>query len=150
MGIGQGDFLVTPLQMAVATASIANGGELLRPQLVSKITDKDGKTIFTAQKEVIRSDMASKENIQIVREGMRLTVTGGSGTLLQDLPVAAAAKTGTAQFGSEGKTHGWMTVFAPYNDPQIALVVLVEAGGEGYASAGPVAKDILNWYFSHH
>lgn len=147
LGIGQGDFLVTPLQMATAFSAIANGGELLKPQLVAKITDKDDKVIQDFSKEVIRKDFISAENIQIVREGMRQAVTSGSAKALSDLPEMVAAKTGTAQFGDEGKTHAWMEAFAPYNDPQIAIVVLIEQGGEGYATAGPVVKNILNWYF---
>ena len=148
LGIGQGDFLVTPLQMAAAYAAIANGGELLSPKIVDKIVDKDGKVIFKQDKEVIRQDFISPENLQIVREGMRQAVTSGSAKLLSDLPVMAAAKTGTAQFGDEGKTHAWMAAFAPYRDPQIVIIVLVEAGGEGYATAGPLVNDVLNWYFS--
>lgn len=148
LGIGQGDFLVTPLQMAQAISVIANDGELLQPRIVQKITDKDGKVVKEYQKEVIKDNIASSENLQIVREGMRLAVTAGSATRLSDLPIAAAAKTGTAQFGAEGKTHAWMAAFAPYNDPQIVVVTLIEEGGEGYATAGPVTYDILNWYFS--
>lgn len=147
LGIGQGDFLVTPLQMAVGIAAIANGGELLKPQLVAKITDKDGQEIYVINKEIIRQGFIDKDNIQIVREGMRLAVTAGSATMLADLPVAAAAKTGTAQFGNEGKTHGWMVAFAPYNNPEIALVVIIEEGGEGHVSAAPVVRDIFDWYF---
>lgn len=148
LGIGQGDFLVTPLQMAAAYGVIANNGELLVPQIASKITDKDGNVIWQSNKEIIRKDFIAKENLQIVREGMRQAVTTGSAKLLADLPVMAAAKTGTAQFGNEGKTHGWMAAFAPYHDPQIVIIVLVEAGSEGYASAGPVINETLNWYFS--
>ena len=148
LGIGQGDFLITPLQMLMATSVIANGGELLRPQIASKVTDKDGKVVWEAKKDVRGSNFIDGANLQVVREGMRQAVTSGSATRLSGLPVAAAAKTGTAQFGSEGKTHAWMTAFAPYNDPQIAIVVLVEEGGEGYATAGPVVNDIFNWYFS--
>jgi penicillin-binding protein 2 len=148
LGIGQGDFLVTPLQLATAYAAIANGGELLKPHLVTKITDQDGREIFVAKKEIIRDNFVDKANIQIVREGMREAVTSGSAQLLNGLPVAVAAKTGTAQFGAEGKTHGWEAAFAPYNNPQIVIIVLIEGGGEGYSSAGPVVRDVLNWYFS--
>ncbi|MDO8686614.1 MAG: penicillin-binding protein 2 [Candidatus Berkelbacteria bacterium] len=149
MSIGQGDVNVTPLQMAVATAAIANNGELLKPYLVQKITDGDGKVIKDNQKEVIRSGFIDQGNLQIVREGMRNCVDASYGSCrsLSDLP-AVAAKTGTAQYGAEGKTHAWMISFAPYNDPQIALAVIVEGGGEGYSTAGPVTKNILNWYFT--
>jgi len=148
LGIGQGDFLVTPLQMAVGISAIANGGELLRPQMVTKITDKDGQEIYQLQKEIVSKGFVDEANIQIVREGMRLAVTAGSAQMLDGLPIAAAAKTGTAQFGSEGKTHGWMTAFAPYNNPEIAIVVIIEKGGEGHASAAPVVRNVLDWYFS--
>lgn len=148
LGIGQGDFLITPLQMAVATASIANGGELLKPQIVAKITNKDGQVIQEFPKEVKTADLINPDYLQVVREGMRQAVTTGSARRLSDLPVTAAAKTGTAQFGNEGKTHAWMTTFAPYNDPQIVVVTVIEEGGEGYQTAGPVTFDILNWYFS--
>lgn len=149
LGIGQGDFLITPLQMAMATSVIINGGELLRPQIVSKITDKDGNVVQDFKKDVKENQIIDNQNLQIVREGMRQAVTSGSAKLLSDLPVAVAAKTGTAQFGAEGKTHAWMTAFAPYNNPQIMLVVLVEEGGEGYATAGPVVYNVFNWYFNH-
>lgn len=148
LGIGQGDFLVTPLQMAVAYGAIANGGELINPKIVSKITDKNGNLVWESNKEIIRKNFISEENLQVVREGMRQAVTSGSATLLSDLPVMAAAKTGTAQFGNEGETHAWEVAFAPYHDPQIVIVVLVEAGGEGYSTAGPVVNNVLSWYFS--
>jgi len=149
LGIGQGDFLVTPLQMAQAMAVIANGGELLKPQLVTKITDKDGQVVEEFSKIVKGSKFVSDDNLRIVREGMRQAVTSSSGSArqLNDLPVAVAAKTGTAQFGNEGKTHAWMAAFAPYDNPQIVMVALIEEGGEGYVTAGPVVYDILNWYF---
>lgn len=147
MAIGQGDVLATPLQMAVATASVANGGELLKPFIVSQIKDGD-QIILENNKEVIRKDYISSDNIAVVRQGMRQAVTSGSASALGDLPVEVAAKTGTAQFGSEGKTHAWMIAFAPYDNPTIAIAVLVEGGGEGYATAGPVVKDTLNYLFT--
>lgn len=149
LGIGQGDFLITPLEMVNAISAIANGGELLKPRIVQKITDQENHTIYENQKEVIRKNFIKDENLQIVREGMRLAVTGGSARLLGDLRVDAAAKTGTAQFGTEGKTHSWMVSYAPYHNPEIAIVVLIEEGGEGYATAGPVTRDMLDWYFNN-
>ncbi|HLB95596.1 MAG TPA: penicillin-binding protein 2 [Patescibacteria group bacterium] len=148
LGIGQGDFLVTPIQMATAAAAIANGGEVLKPQIVSKITDKDGKLIWEFKKEVKRSGIIDGANLQVIREGMRQAVTSGSAKRLGDLPVQAAAKTGTAQFGSEGKTHAWMIAFAPYANPEIVVATLIEDGGEGHATAGPVVQEVFSWYFS--
>jgi len=148
MSIGQGDVLVTPLQMVTAIASIANGGQLLKPYLVEKIKNSDGQIVKETQKTVLNKEFISPENIQIVREGMRQAVTSGSASQFNDLPFPVGAKTGTAQFGDQDKTHAWMVAFAPYDDPQIAIAVIVEGAGEGYAAAGPVVKDSLSWYFS--
>ena len=92
-------------------------------------------------------------NIQIVREGMRQTVTGknsplASATILNSLPVTSAAKTGTAETPKEGVYHNWVTVFAPYENPEIVLTVMFESVEGLRAAAVPVARDILNWYFT--
>ena len=84
----------------------------------------------------------------MVREGMRKTVTDGSARSLSALPVAVAGKTGTAQFGSDDKTHAWFISFAPYENPEIAMVVLMEGGGEGSSSSVPVTKEVFQWYFT--
>lgn len=149
MAIGQGDFLTTPLQLVNAIATIANGGELLKPHLISKETDFAGQIVKEYGKEVIRKDFIDVYNLKVVREGMRQAVISGSARQLADLPVEVAGKTGTAQFDQTERTHAWFVSFAPYNNPEIALIVLVEAGGEGHEVAVPVAREILNWYFSH-
>jgi len=148
VSIGQGDMLVTPIQMLRATAAIANGGKLMKPQLVNRITDSKGKTIEQFSPVVQKENFIDSKNIRIVQEGMRLTITDGSARNLNDLPVAIAGKTGTAQFLNNEKTHAWFTCYAPYDDPQIAIIVLVDGGGGGHEIAAPVAKDILNYYFT--
>ncbi|MAF20816.1 MAG: penicillin-binding protein 2 [Parcubacteria group bacterium] len=142
--IGQGDITATPLQIALATASIANGGILYQPQIVDRIIDS-AKDIPA---QVIRDDFIQPANIKTVQQGMRQAVLTGSARSLADLPVKAAGKTGTAQFGSQDQTHAWFTGFAPYEHPEIVLTILIEAGGEGHKAAVPVAKEILSWYFS--
>lgn len=77
-----------------------------------------------------------------------MTVTEGTAQSLKTLPVEAAGKTGTAQYGTQDKTHSWFIAFAPYDNPTIALAVLVEGGGESHSGAVPVAKEVLDWYFS--
>lgn len=149
LSIGQGDFLVSPLQMGRAIATIANNGRLLKPQLISEIISQDGKTLVKNSPEEIRSGFINPNNLRIVREGMRQTVTDGSARLLSDLPFTSAGKTGTAQFGNEGKTHSWFVSFAPYENPEIVLVVMIEEGGEGHETALPIAKNILKWYFEN-
>lgn len=148
VSIGQGDLLVTPLQMVRATATIANGGSLLHPTLVQKITDPNGNVISELGNNVENPQIADPNIIQIVQEGMRMAVTGGSANQMQDLPIAVAGKTGTAQFFNNAKTHAWFECYAPYDNPQIALVVIVEGGGGGHEIALPVAKNILNYYFT--
>jgi penicillin-binding protein 2 len=145
--IGQGFVTATPLQLANFTASIANGGTLYKPHLVSQIKKSNGE-IISVEPEVIRSNFVSPEVLNVVREGMRQTIVGGTAQPLKDMPVEIAGKTGTAQFGvGAAQTHGWLISFAPYENPEIAMVVLVEGGGEGFTSALPVTKEVYQWYF---
>lgn len=137
LSIGQGDLLVTPLQLARVTAAIANGGRLVRPHVVMSSSTADG----VRQLDVPASDLAT------VRQGMRDTVTYGSGRRLNDLPFPVAGKTGTAQWRSDKPTHAWFTGYAPANDPMVVVTVLLEEGGEGSTYAVPVAGEILEaWY----
>lgn len=145
--IGQGFVTATPLQLANYISAIANGGTLYVPEIVNSIKKNNG-SVETINSKVIRSNFISKDVISIVREGMRQTVTSGTAQSLKDLPVEIAGKTGTAQFGTENKVHTWFVSFAPYDNPSIAMVVLVEGGNESSSLAVPVTKEVLNWYFS--
>lgn len=146
--IGQGFVTATPLQLANMTAAIANGGTVYRPHFVSYIKKNNG-TEEKIEPKIINQNFITSSNLQVVREGMRMTVSSkqGSARQLADLKTAVAGKTGTAQFGSENKTHGWFISFAPYEDPEIAMAVLVEGGGEGHSTAVPVTKEVYRWYF---
>lgn len=145
--IGQGFVTATPLQLANYTAAIANGGTLYYPRIVNRIRSIEGKEKIIEPK-ITRSNFISKNVLDVVREGMRQTVVSGTARILNDLPVEAAGKTGTAEFGTGDETHSWFIAFAPYDNPEIAIAVLVEGGGEGNSAALPVAKDALGWYFS--
>lgn len=145
--IGQGDVIVTPLQVANYTAAIANGGTLYQPRLVSKILGSGNSVIEEISPQVIRTNFISPDNLRIVREGMRETVTIGSARSMSILPVEVAGKTGTAQWSTKKSPHAWFIGFAPYDNPTVVIAVLVEEGIEGSAIAVPIAKDILNWYF---
>ncbi|MBE3141656.1 MAG: penicillin-binding protein 2, partial [Thermoplasmata archaeon] len=147
ISIGQGDLTVTPLQLLNYTAAMANGGTFYKPHLVSKIQTADGQMVKTIAPEVIAKDVVSGENLAVSREGMRLVASAGTGRLLSDLPVPSAGKTGTAQ-NPHGEPHSWFISFAPYDNPQIAIVVMVENAGEGHEYALPVTKEILNYYFT--
>lgn len=146
--IGQGYVTATPIQLVNYIAAIANGGTLYRPHIVSEIKKNSGE-INVIEPEIIRSDFASEDVINVVKEGMRQTVTGGTAQSLKDLPIEVAGKTGTAQFGGEDKTHGWFVSFAPYDNPEIAMLVLAEGGGEGHSSGVPVTKEVFQWYFGN-
>ncbi|MFZ2192924.1 MAG: penicillin-binding protein 2 [Candidatus Moraniibacteriota bacterium] len=146
--IGQGFITSTPLQVANYTAAIANGGTLYVPRVVNRIKKNNNTEEYISAK-IVRKDFISDDVMQVIREGMRQVVTDGTAQTLKDLSVPVAGKTGTAQFGVGGKeTHGWFISFAPYENPEIAMVVLAEGGGEGHSSAVPVTKEVYDWYFN--
>ncbi len=144
--IGQGYVTATPLQLANYTAAIANGGTLYEPHLVAQIKKSTGE-VENINPKKIRTGFISPEILKVAQEGMRKTVTAGTAQTLKELSVAVAGKTGTAQYGTAGKTHGWFVSYAPYDNPQIAMAVLVEGGGEGHSSALPITQEVLGWYF---
>jgi len=152
ISIGQGSIAVTPLQVAVSYMALANGGTLLKPQLVDKIivfTDSV-QIVDDIEPEIIRQNFIERDILEVSRRGMREAVVSGSSRLLSLLPVEAAGKTGAAQFGKEGvKTHAWFSGFAPYDEPEIILTIIVEGGGEGSDTAVSVAKEVLEYYFSN-
>lgn len=160
--IGQGDNLVTPLQLVNVTAAVANGGTLYRPQLVQKITGPNGEVVQDYQPQALGQVPVSQENLGLVREGMRQVIVNPKGTAATHITLKSiewAGKTGTAEFGDpiridKGKevrrAHAWFTAFAPYDRPEIAVVVLLEGGEEsleGSTFAVPVTDEILKAYF---
>jgi penicillin-binding protein 2 len=156
LAIGQGFIGITPIQVANAFAAIANGGTLYKPQAVQKVVDSKRNIIEEKRPTIIRQNFIDAQNLKIVREGMRQAVTGknspqASATFLNSLPVAAAVKTGTAQVRKDayGKDimNSWVSVFAPYDDPQIVITIMMEDVKEGQFAVLPVAKEVLNWYF---
>lgn len=162
VAIGQGDVLVTPLQLASATAALANRGTLWQPRLVKAVArsgaaddkrSEEDEVVRADTRETIPAAAIHKEVLppavfSIPRQGMREAVTSGSARALADLPQAVAGKTGTAQTGRDA-AHAWFTGFAPYEEPRIALTVVVEDGGEGSAAAVPIAKEILGWWMEN-
>lgn len=151
LAIGQGDLLTTPLQLASAYAAIANGGILYQPEVVKKIVNTSSgsiKTVEEIEPKIIRQDFIDPENLQVVREGMRQGAIDGTGQVLQSLPVKAASKTGTAQTSRDNYYDIWASVFAPYEDPQIVLVIIIEDVEGLHVPSLMVARDVLEWYFS--
>ena len=149
VSIGQGYFKATPLQLTMATASIANNGKLMEPQIVKSVLDNNNQTIESFEPKVASENFVSSSAVAAVREGMRETVLSSAGTArsLQYLPVTSAAKTGTAQTGKNEIYHNWISVFAPYEEPEIVLTVLVESVPQNTGLANLVSREILGYYF---
>ena len=135
VSIGQGDLSLTPLEVTRITSTIANGGRLCS---------------FKIGEEGDCQDLKIKEvNLSLVKEGMvEACRPGGTGYTFFDFKPQVACKTGTAETNEDGKTHAWFTVFAPADFPEVAATVLVERGGEGSKVAGPLAREILDYWFS--
>src|SRR6201998_935543 len=148
--IGQGYVLASPLQMAMIAATVANGGTVYRPSLIYKVKEADGSMIRKPEK--IRGDLRkdnnlSKEDIELVRRGMWRVVndSGGTGSRAKTPGVVVAGKTGTAQFWRDGQkdNHTWFLAFAPYDNPKIALAVLVQGAQAGGQVPAPIAAKLI-------
>jgi penicillin-binding protein 2 len=157
LSIGQGYIFSNPFEIARAFLPIANKGNFLKPKFVWKVLNEKGETISETQPEIWRENFLDLKHLEIVRRGMRKAVTGEGAPLasaksLSSLPFSVAVKTGTAQdFKADCKNcyTVWMVAFAPYEDPQILLVLTME-GVRDISSAVliPVTKEILEYYFS--
>jgi penicillin-binding protein 2 len=139
MAIGQGELLVSPLQICRMVAVFANGGKLVTPYLIKAI---DNAEVWRQHMRI--TDLHLKlPVVQAVRKGMRKAVESGTCSALVSLPVSVAGKTGTAQVsGKEFDTHAWFAGFFPYDKPQYAICVFLEKGGHG-SSAVEVAKRVI-------
>jgi penicillin-binding protein 2 len=146
--IGEQYLVVTPLQMAVVTAAVANGGKVLRPQLVRKIEwpKWTGRGTELLEQPEVLEEAVDPAILKHVQQGMRLGVAGQHGTsrsIMRDLGVKVAGKTGSAQHSPGRRTHAWYVCYAPYEDPRYAICVFVEEGGHGGSTAAPVARALL-------
>lgn len=154
ISVGQGDLKASPLQMAVAEAAVANGGKVMQPHLLKEVDGPGGQVTQTFQPKVVEQNFISPENNQLIRSAMRDVVTRPYGTaccrLEQEVPVHVAAKTGTAETDPNGnkKPDAWFTAYAPYEDPQIEIVVMIQNAGEGAQFAGPAVRETLKWCFT--
>ncbi len=150
--IGQGETQVTIIQMARATAAIANGGTVYQPYLVQQIGGRDGETPqFVARPTVVGQAELSPEALAVVREGMCAVTTdtklGTAWGVFERTPYWACGKTGTAQSGRR-EPHAWFVAYAPKEDPQIAVAVMAEFSREGSEVAAPIVRRILDVYFN--
>jgi penicillin-binding protein 2 len=150
LSVGQGDVMVTPLQLARAYAALANGGNLVRPHLGGKVIDVNGKTVERIKPPPTRRLPISDETRSVVLDGLERAAMEPGGTsysVMGGFPFPVAGKTGTAERGEGREDQSWYAVVAPYDDPEIAVVVTVEHGGFGVESAAPIARTILERYF---
>ncbi len=160
--IGQGYVEVTPLQLAAAASAVVNGGTIHRPQLVQNIVNSEGMVVEQFEPEVVRTVPVDPTYFDVVRQGMRLSVVDGMNVAARNecSGLSIAGKTGTAEYGgvietAEGKlirrSHAWFVGFAPYEDPEIVVVVLLEGAGDmnnGSATlAVPAVTQILQEHF---
>ena len=147
-GIGQGDVMTTPLQMALIAAAIANDGVIMQPYLIDTVRSADLEVVQIANPRELRRAVSASTAHQL-RDQMVATVATGTGTAAQISGVQVAGKTGTAQTAPGVAPHAWFTAFAPADDPQIALAIIVEHGGNlaegatGGRLAAPMARQII-------
>jgi penicillin-binding protein 2 len=159
--VGQGNVTVTPLQLTMLYAAIANGGKLYLPQLVDRVEAEGGRVVVRYPPQLRRRVQASERTLQLVRAGLRGVVAEPGGTAhvawTGDLPMAG--KTGTAQVIKKDmkkkdpkewwrfNDHAWFAAYAPHDAPEIAVVVLIEHGGNAGKVAAPIAMKIAREYF---
>ncbi len=151
VSIGQGPLTVTPLQMAVVAAALANGGTLYRPRLVVGVRDRDGSFRTNMPPVVVRHLGWSPATMAVVRGGMHDVVMApaGTGKRARIEGVEMAGKTGTAEFGEKGsgKKHGWMLVFAPFDQPRYAAAMVVDEAVSGGLTVGPRMHELMDGIF---
>ena len=145
--IGQSYTLVTPLQMAVVYSAIANGGYRYRPYLVTRIDNFDGTPLKIYSPEVMGTVPISKTTLETIQASILgvMKKEGTGGFLFADYPIPIAGKSGTAE--TNGIDNGWFIAYAPYDKPEIVVVVMFEHSGFGADSAAPVVKKMMDAYF---
>ena len=147
---GQAQVLVTPMQMALVAAAVANDGTIMRPRVVTAVVSPDG-TVTERPAEVWLKPFGA-DVARPIREAMTLAVEGQYGRLFTSgakVPgVLTAGKSGTAELGGSGEPHSWFIGFAPADHPTIAIAVVVENGGSGASRASPIAGRLMAAYFA--
>lgn len=162
--IGQGDNNFTPMQIAKYISSIANGGNIVKPTIIKTILNSDGTEVskeeiekYTNEKLGIQNEddgiTINQENINIAKEGMRMATSETGGTaysVFKNFSVEVAGKTGSAEAGKDANqndiVNAWFVCFAPFENPEVAVVVMIENGGHGNYAA-EIARDVLTQYF---
>ena len=149
LSIGQGDLQTTPIQLINIVSAIANGGKLYRPFLVDQIVNAAGEIVVDYKPRLNRVLPFRDSTLAILREGMYQATNSSYGTAgkqFKDFPIKVAGKTGTAQTGTSRPNHGFFVGYAPYQEPEIAVLVFLEKGNSS-AYTLPIAANIFRKYF---
>jgi penicillin-binding protein 2 len=149
LAIGQGEMLASPLQIATMMAAVGNGGTLYRPHVVEMVAADPSDPVWSLQPEVVAKLPVSAGNLAVIQESLHLVTEAAYGTAYQafeGLEMPVAGKTGTAESGQE-EPHAWFAGYAPAQDPEIAIAVIVEHSGEGSVFAAPLFRKVVEAYF---
>ncbi len=147
VAIGQGDILVTPLQIALWTSAFATN-KIYQPFIVKKIVDSNGKIIFERKPKILKENLINQENLKVIQEGMRQTVTQGTAKILNDLPVEVAGKSGTPEIFGKKRLNAIFTGYFPYKNPQVVMTLLIENVPIGSVATLPLYKDLVLEYYN--
>ena len=145
--IGQGKTVITPIHLNMITACIANKGVMMKPMLVEHIENAEGDVLKTYEPAVYKK-LAGEAESAVVADYMHSVITSGTGSFLKNATYSSAGKTGSAETdSSSNNSHAWFTGFAPYEDPEIAVTIIIEGAGTGGTYAVPIAKRLFDCYF---
>jgi penicillin-binding protein 2 len=150
LSVGQGDLQASPLQLAVAYAAVANGGQIVRPHVGMQVEDPAGRVIQDIDPPPRRQVDIAPQHANAIMEGLYAAAMEPSGTsypIFGGFPVDIAGKTGTAERGEGREDQSWYAALAPYPDPEIVVVATLERGGFGADTAAPAVREILAQYF---
>lgn len=146
VSIGQGTVQITPIHLNMITAAIANNGVLMRPYLVDCIKSAEGDAVHTYKSRKYGTILSQQESA-ILREMMVEVVESGTATEISGYGYTVGGKTGSAEYNSKDDSHAWFTGFAPAENPEIAITVIIEGAGSGGDYAAPIARRVLDAYF---
>ena len=139
--------MMTPIHNLMITAAIANDGVMMTPYLVDHVQTAD-KIIVEQTTPTALATVATADEAEQLTQYMRAVVTQGTGYALKNASYKAAGKTGSAQYDSSDNVHSWFVGFAPYDDPEVSICVILEGGYTGVRNASYVAKEVLDAYFN--
>lgn len=146
--IGQGKTQLTPMHLNMITCAIANNGVLMKPYVVDRVENDEGRVIKSFKPDSYKRLMSEEEAV-VLRQLMTAVVEEGTASKLSGLSYTAAGKTGSAEYNNvKGDSHAWFTGFAPAENPEVCVTIIVEGAGSGGDYAVPIAKRIFNAYFS--